>query len=273
MVVKEALEALLVERGLFLSRSKARAAIMAGLVEVAGKVVDKPGARINPNNKISVKKAGSAYVSRGGLKLQGAISEFQVKVKGKVFIDVGASTGGFTDYLLKEGAKRVIAVDVGYGQLAWSLRRDSRVQVLERRNIRYLEPEQLIEAPDAAVVDVSFISILKVMPNLLNLLKPKAEIIALVKPQFEIGKAKVEKGGLVSRKESHQEVLVNLWYGLTELGLRMKGITFSPLRGAQGNIEFFIYLTPGKSRVGPRALEGRVREVVEEAHEVLEKGR
>jgi 23S rRNA (cytidine1920-2'-O)/16S rRNA (cytidine1409-2'-O)-methyltransferase len=269
MVVKERLDALLVQLGLFPLLHQAQTAIMAGLVEVAGKVVDKSGTRVDRNAKITVKEAGPRYVSRGAVKLQRALSEFGIKIKGKVFIDIGASTGGFTEYLLREGARRVIAVDVGYGQLAWSLRQDPRVQVLERQNIRYLKPEKLIESPDAATIDVSFISLLKVIPNLLSLLKPDEEIIALVKPQFEIGKGKVEKGGLVRKKEGHQEVLVNLWRRLEELGLRVKGITFSPLKGDKGNIEFFLYLTSKGRRVSPKRVEERVRQVVDEAHAVL----
>lgn len=269
MVVKERLDTLLVQRGLFPTRNQAQAAIMAGLVEVAGKVVDKPGSRIARDARIGLKEAGPSFVSRGGLKLQRALVEFGVEVKGKVFIDVGASTGGFTEHLLKQGARRVIAVDVGYGQLAWSLRQDPRVEVLERRNIRYLDSEQLVETPDAATVDVSFISLLKVIPNLLNLLKLEKEIIALVKPQFEIGKGKVEKGGLVRKKESHQEVLLSVWHKVEELGLRVRGITYSPVKGDKGNMEFFLYLTSKGRRVGAKRVEEKVRRIVDEAHEVL----
>lgn len=265
MVLKERLDTLLVKRGFFLSRNKARAAILAGLVEVGGRIVDKPGSEIDANERIAIKERPE-YVSRGGVKLEKAVKEFSIDVAGKVFLDVGASTGGFTDFLLSKGAKKVIAVDVGYGQLAWNLRTDPRVQLLERSNIRHVKREQLSELPDVAVVDVSFISAVKVMPNLLTLVKPEGEVIILVKPQFEIGKGRVGRGGIVSNIPDHKEVLTDLWNAFTSMGLSMKGLTYSPIRGAAGNIEFFMYLTPNKEKKAKVEIDAEVSKVVDKAH-------
>ncbi len=269
MVLKERLDTLLLKRGLFTSRNKAQSAILSGLVKVAGSIVDKPGAKFATDEKIVVKET-QKFVSRGGNKLERAADTFKLEISGKVFLDVGASTGGFTDLLLKRGAKKVIALDVGYGQLAWNLRNDPRVQVLERSNIRYVKIDQLSEKPDTAVVDLSFISVVKIMPNLLTLIKQDAEIIVLIKPQFEIGKGKVGKGGIVSNASDHKEVLTSLWKSFTEMGLRLVGLTYSPIKGADGNIEFFMHLKQNKRKEeSEEEIEAEVDRVVKEAYSAL----
>ncbi|MBW1766531.1 MAG: TlyA family RNA methyltransferase, partial [Deltaproteobacteria bacterium] len=204
------LDLLLVQRGLTDSREKARAMIMAGLVEVDRVRVDKAGHSTSPSSTVSLKNPYPPYVSRGGLKLEAALDQFSVDIKGKVLLDVGSSTGGFTDCLLQRGARRVIAVDVGYGQFHWKLRNDSRVIVLEKTNIRNLMPEDLEEQINGAVIDVSFISLKLVIPPVSKLLLREAFIIALIKPQFEVGKGQVGKGGVVRNPSMHQEVICKL---------------------------------------------------------------
>ncbi|MFN3476698.1 MAG: TlyA family RNA methyltransferase [Candidatus Methylomirabilales bacterium] len=243
---RERLDRLLVERGFVSSREKAQAAILAGKVLVGGQVVFKPDALIDPEAPIAL-KAKEPYVSRGGLKLKGALATFGIKVEGRICLDVGASTGGFTDCLLQEGAKRVYAVDVGYGQLHHRLRQDPRVVVLERTNIRYLLPETLPERPDLATIDVSFISLSLVLPPVVALLEEPVEIVALVKPQFEVGKGQVGKGGVVKDPEKHRAVLLQVGERAEALGLRVLGITPSPLLGPKGNREFFIHLIKGSA--------------------------
>lgn len=241
---RERLDRLLVERGFVSSREKAQAALLAGKVLVGGQVVLKPDALIDPKVPIAL-KAEEPYVSRGGLKLKGALETFGIKVEGRICLDVGASTGGFTDCLLQEGAKRVYAVDVGYGQLHHRLRQDPRVVVLERTNIRYLPPERLPERPDLATIDVSFISLRLVLPPVVALLKEPVEIVALVKPQFEVGKGQVGKGGVVKDPEKHRAVLLQVGKRAEALSLRVLGVTPSPLLGPKGNREFFVHLAKG----------------------------
>jgi len=236
------LDLLLVQKGLAESREKARAMIMAGLVEVNGVMADKPGRLIAPLSTLSIKKL-LPYVSRGGLKLEAALDRFSVDVKDKVVLDVGASTGGFTDCLLQRGTKRVVAVDVGYGQFHWKLRLDPRVVLLEKTNVRNLEPGRVKEEPDGAVIDVSFISLKLVLPAISRLLKAQAFVIALVKPQFEVGKGQVGKGGVVRDPVLHQEVVDRLCAFFTELGWRVEGQIPSPVLGPKGNKEFLVYLT------------------------------
>lgn len=252
MAKTERLDLLVVERGLFDSREVARTAIMDGVVLVDGQKATKPGAAVRLDAQIQLVStyAPPKFVSRGGLKLEKALSEFACSPKDRTCLDIGASTGGFTDCLLKHGATRVFAIDVGYGQLDWSLRNDPRVVVLERVNARHLTVEQLYgdAAPDAtlAVIDVSFISLLKVMPPLLALLAPqKAEVIALVKPQFEAGKSQVGKGGVVRSAEAHITVLANVIQGAADLGFRAMSGTFSPVKGPKGNIEFLVQFGTG----------------------------
>ena len=216
--------------------------IMAGLVEVEKHPVDKPGHPTPVSAAISLKEPFPPYVSRGGQKLEAALDQFAVDVKGKVLLDVGASTGGFTDCLLQRGAEKVIAVDVGYGQLHWKIRQDPRVVVLEKTNIRYLEPDQIKESINGAVIDVSFISLKLVIPAVSRLLLNDAFIIALIKPQFEVEKDQVGKGGVVRDPSLREEVVSNLSSFFEETGWHMKGCTPSPILGPKGNQEFLIYL-------------------------------
>lgn len=236
------LDLYLVKHGLFESREKSRAAIMAGRVLVNGQVLDKAGAQIAADTRVTLRGEDPPFVSRGGQKLAKALTEFPVSLAGKVVLDVGASTGGFTDCALQNGASRVYAVDVGYGQLAWSLRQDPRVVCMERTNIRYLTPEELGEPGDAATIDVAFISLKKVLPSVKSLLKPKAPVISLIKPQFEAGPEKVGKKGVVKDPLVHQEVILGVIQAAQELGFELKGLTFSPLLGPEGNIEYLAWL-------------------------------
>jgi 23S rRNA (cytidine1920-2'-O)/16S rRNA (cytidine1409-2'-O)-methyltransferase len=236
------LDQLLVQRGLAESREKAKAVIMAGLVEVDKIMVDKPGRLIAASAAISLKKPFPPYVSRGGLKLEAALSHFSIDVKGQILLDVGASTGGFTDCLLQRGARKVIAVDVGYGQLDWKLRQDPRVKVLEKINIRYLKTEDLEDPIDGAVIDVSFISLRLVVPPVSNLLKDNAFIVALIKPQFEVEKRQVGKGGVVRDEELHHKVIDALKTFFESGGWVVQGHIPSPIFGPKGNLEFLIYL-------------------------------
>ncbi len=230
----------LVEQGLFSSRERARRAVMAGCVYVDGQRADKPGMAIRPGALVEVRGDPIPYVSRGGLKLAGALDDFGLTVTGLVCLDAGASTGGFTDCLLQRGAARVYAVDVGYGQLAWSLRNDPRVIVMERTNIRHLQPEQVGEPIDLATVDVSFISLSKVFPTISRLLRPGGCLVALVKPQFEAGPERVGKGGVVRDPDVHLDCLHGVSQAAVACGLQLLDVTVSPLRGPEGNIEFFL---------------------------------
>lgn len=233
---------MMVERGLAPSREKAQALIMAGQVVVGDHAVDKAGRSVPVDVAIRIKGEVCPYVSRGGLKLKKALDEFAVDVSGLTAIDVGASTGGFTDCLLQEGAERVIAVDVGYGQLAWKLQQDPRVKSMEKTNIRYLTPEQLDCRPDLAVIDASFISLAKVLPATVGLLKPGGRIIALIKPQFEVGKGEVGKGGIVRDPAAHAKAVDGVRQAAEEQGLSVAGVCESPISGADGNREFLILL-------------------------------
>jgi 23S rRNA (cytidine1920-2'-O)/16S rRNA (cytidine1409-2'-O)-methyltransferase len=237
------LDQLLVQKGLARSREKAKALIMAGLVQVDGAQIDKAGRFVPSSASVLLKEARPRYVSRGGLKLEAAIQHFSVDVKGRDLLDVGASTGGFTDCLLQHGANRVIAVDVGYGQLDWKLRQDPRVEILEKTNARYLRPEDLDTPVNGAVIDVSFISLKLVVPPVSELLKRPSYIIALIKPQFEVGKGQVGKGGVVRDPNLHRDVVENLKGFFETLGWTVQGHIPSPLLGPKGNREFFIYLT------------------------------
>ncbi len=239
---KERLDVLLTQRGLCESREKAKAEIMSGAVFVDGQRADKPGTTYDPEAKIELRGNGVGFVSRGGLKLEKALHEFSVDPQGKVCIDCGASTGGFTDCLLKHGAARIYAVDVGYGQLAWSLRTDPRVVNMERTNARYLTEDDFPEQMELAVIDVSFISLSLILPAVRNLLKPEGEIICLIKPQFEAGKDRVGKKGVVRDPEVHREVLDHFLQTAETLGLRPTGLTWSPVRGPEGNIEYLGHL-------------------------------
>jgi 23S rRNA (cytidine1920-2'-O)/16S rRNA (cytidine1409-2'-O)-methyltransferase len=244
-VQKERLDKLLVTRGLVQTRERARALILAGQVVVDHHTIYKAGAQVSTEVSLRLKGDDIPYVSRGGLKLEKALETFAVDVTGRVALDVGASTGGFTDCLLQRGAVRVYAVDVGYGQLAWSLRQDNRVINLERTNIRHLQPETLQEKPDLAVIDASFISLDKVLPATLALLNEQAEVVALIKPQFEVGRGAVGKGGVVRDASQHEAVVERIRRLSEELGCQVLGVTESPVLGPKGNREFLIYLKKG----------------------------
>ena len=239
---KARLDKVLVDRGLVESRERAKALIMAGHVLIKGQPAVKAGVLVNRDVEIFLKSSNNPFVSRGGIKLQKALDEFSISVEGLCALDVGASTGGFTDCLLQRGVRKVIAVDVGYGQLAWKLRQDERVYCLERTNIRYLEANSLPEIPDLAVIDASFISLEKVVPATLRLTKERAEIIALIKPQFEVGRGEVGKGGVVRDERKHHEVVSSICRLAEDLGLIVCGVIESPLLGPKGNREFLIHL-------------------------------
>jgi 23S rRNA (cytidine1920-2'-O)/16S rRNA (cytidine1409-2'-O)-methyltransferase len=239
---KERIDKLLVERGIVQSREKARAFIMAGRIGVDGQTIDKPGTRVGLEADLQLYGEDQAYVSRGGIKLEGALNAFGVYLKGMVVMDVGASTGGFTDCALQREARKVYAVDVGYGQLAWKLQKDTRVINLERRNIRYLKKEDVPEEIDLILIDTSFISIEKFLLHLKGFLKKQGRIIGLIKPQFEVGKGEVGKGGVVKDTALHQRVIERISRVSHEMGFSVLGIVESPLMGPKGNKEFFIYL-------------------------------
>jgi 23S rRNA (cytidine1920-2'-O)/16S rRNA (cytidine1409-2'-O)-methyltransferase len=239
---RERLDRLLLDHGLAPSRERARAMIMAGLVVVNDHAALKAGEMVALDAEIRLKGADHPYVSRGGLKLQKALDHFGIDVTGLVAMDVGASTGGFTDCLLQRGAAKVYAVDVGYGQLAWKLRQDERVVNLEKTNIRYLSRETLKELPQLAVIDASFISLDKILPHVIMLLDPDATIVALIKPQFEVGRGEVGKGGVVRDEEKQRQVVERVSLLAESLGLRVKGVTESPILGPKGNREFLIWL-------------------------------
>ncbi len=263
---RERVDVVLVNRRFFCSRERAQAAILEGRVLVDNKVVHKAGTLIDPKSVISIKGEEIPFVSRGGVKLKRALDEFKIDVKGQIALDVGVSTGGFTDCLLQHGAKRVIAVDVGYGQIAWRLRQDPKVYLLERTNIRYLTPDKIPALADIATVDLSFISVKKITANLIKLLKPKAKLVVLIKPQFEAGREFVGKGGIVKDPKVYERVLVDLWRYFEGEGFEVKDLIFSPLRGAEGNIEFLMYLVlDGERKTEEPHILKRVKSIVEEA--------
>ncbi|MCI9533203.1 MAG: TlyA family RNA methyltransferase [Lachnospiraceae bacterium] len=290
---KERLDILLVNRNLAPSREKAKAIIMAGIVYVNGQKEDKPGAAFDMTADIQVRGSTLPYVSRGGLKLEKAVDCFGVELEGKICMDVGASTGGFTDCMLQNGAKKVYAVDVGHGQLDWKLRNDKRVVCMERTNIRYVTRDDVEDRMDFASIDVSFISLTKVLGPVKELLTESGRIVALIKPQFEAGREKVGKKGVVREKSTHLEVIQKIMdYGM-ELGFEILNLEYSPVKGPEGNIEYLIYLQkpgekdgeaelskePGDTRES--AEEGKTvfcndradpRKVVEEAHQNLQAG-
>ncbi len=245
---KERLDVLLVSLGLAESRAKAQATIMAGEVYVNGQKADKSGMEVDITSNIEVRGSACPYVSRGGLKLEKALKNFGVDPTGYVCSDSGASTGGFTDCLLQQGASKVFAIDVGYGQLAWKIRNDPRVVVMERTNIRYVTPEDLGEMLDLSVIDVSFISLGLVLPVVKTLLKPTGQVLCLIKPQFEAGKDKVGKKGVVRDPAVHEEVLQNFISLAKSLDFTIRNLTFSPVKGPEGNIEFLAHLSmqPGE---------------------------
>lgn len=271
--MKKRLDQLLLDKGFFDSREKAKAAIMAGNVYVEQVKVDKAGTKIAEEATITIKGNTIPYVSRGGLKLEKAIKSMGFNVNGKIVLDVGASTGGFTDCALQHGALKVYAVDVGYGQLAWSLRQDERVISLERTNIRYLTKEELggIE-PDVATIDVAFISLTKVLPSVKELISKKGEVLALIKPQFEAGKDKVGKKGVVRDLAVHIEVIDNVIQLAKQLEFTVKSLEYSPITGPEGNIEYLLWLAlagEDDRNLFHIAQEQQVQDIVKKAFQLL----
>ncbi|HCT65283.1 MAG TPA: TlyA family rRNA (cytidine-2'-O)-methyltransferase [Lachnospiraceae bacterium] len=242
MAEKERLDILMVDKGLVESREKGKALIMAGKVYVAGQKEDKAGTKIDVNAEITVKDGHQKYVSRGGYKLEKAINEFGVKLQGKICMDIGASTGGFTDCMLQNGAVKVYAIDVGYGQFAWKLRIDERVVCLEKTNVRYLTEEQVPTLANFASIDVSFISLTMVIPPTASRMTEDAQLICLIKPQFEAGREKVGKKGVVKDMAVHKEVIVKIIDFAFDQKLNILNIDFSPIKGPEGNIEYLILL-------------------------------
>ncbi|GBE41023.1 hemolysin A [bacterium BMS3Bbin09] len=238
---KARLDIALFEKGLVESREKAKALIIAGEVLVNGIVTDKAGAQMTPDSELTIKNK-MPFVSRGGLKLEQAVNEFNIDLKAKTAMDVGASTGGFTDCILQHGASKVYAVDVGYGQFDWKLRNDKRVVLLEKTNIRYLEKSSVPDGIDIATIDVSFISLTKVIPNVLEFLKPEGEIVALIKPQFEAERKDIGKGGVIKDESKRLEIVENIKDWSEKAGLDVIGTTTSPIKGPKGNVEYLIYL-------------------------------
>lgn len=272
MPKKERLDVQLVNRGLSPSREQARAVIMAGLVLVDGERQDKPGSKWKEDAQITVKGQPHPYVSRGGLKLEQAIRAFQLDLSEKVVLDIGASTGGFTDCALQHGAKLVYAIDVGYGQLAWRLRNDPRVVVMERVNFRHMQPQDLSgEPPQFACIDVSFISLRIILPVLLPFFTGEGEVVCLIKPQFEAGRENVGKKGIVRDPAVHESVLRDIIALTSSLGLKVAGLTHSPVRGGEGNIEFLCYLRLDQS--APTEWDdARIERTVAEAHRIFRDG-
>ncbi len=264
--MKKRLDILLFERGLAESRQRAQALIMAGQVYVSGQKVDKAGAPTPEEAAIEVRGAGLKYVSRGGLKLEKAMASWPIDLAGKTCADIGASTGGFTDCMLQNGAGKVYAVDVGYGQLAWKLRSDERVVCLERTNARYLTTEHIPDPIHFFSVDVSFISLSLILPSLRPLMAPEGQGVCLVKPQFEAGRDKVGKKGVVRDKKVHLEVLEHFLDHAAAAGFGVRGLTYSPIRGPEGNIEYLGWLSAEEGE----AWEGDLRQIVEDSHSHLE---
>ncbi len=268
-MAKERLDVLLVKKGFFETREKARSAVMAGVVFVNNSKEDKSGTKFSEDCEIYVKENINPYVSRGGLKLEKAMKAFGIDLKDKIALDIGASTGGFTDCMLKNGAAKVYAIDVGYGQLAWELRNDPRVVCMERTNIRYVKPEDIDELADFATIDVSFISLKKVLPAVKNLLKENAEVVCLIKPQFEAGREKVGKHGVVRDPDVHREVVDGIVDMALSIGFKVKDISFSPIKGPEGNIEYLLYISKDCLSQICDALDKTISGIVCDAHQLL----
>ncbi|HIT52368.1 MAG TPA: TlyA family RNA methyltransferase [Candidatus Fimivicinus intestinavium] len=268
---KQRLDVAVFERGLAPSREKAQALIMAGQIYVNGQKASKAGLGVTAEDQVELHGRQLPFVSRGGLKLNKALQCFPIVLEGKTCMDVGASTGGFTDCMLQNGAERVYAIDVGYGQLAWKLRTDARVVNLERTNFRYVTQEQIPEEIDFASVDVSFISLRLILPVLFRLLKAKGEAVCLIKPQFEAGRERVGKKGVVRDPAVHKDVIRTVCALAEETGFIVGGLSFSPVKGPEGNIEYLVFLQKGVS--APTVFPIPVEEVVSQAHIALEKGK
>ena len=268
-IMKERLDVLLVSRGLAPSREKAKAMIMEGKVFVNNEREDKAGSTFAEDCRVEVRGETLKYVSRGGLKLEKALSQFDVLLEGCVCMDIGASTGGFTDCMLQNGAKKVFAVDVGYGQFAWKLRQDVRVVCMEKTNIRYVTPEEIGEALDFASVDVSFISLTKVLEPARALLREHGQMVCLIKPQFEAGREKVGKKGVVRDKAVHEEVIEKILIFALEHGFSVHNLSYSPIKGPEGNIEYLIHIEKAADPKKEESVD--IHEVVEAAHGELDK--
>ena len=264
--MKERLDVLLVKRNLAASREKAKAIIMSGNVYVDNQKEDKPGTTFPEESKIEVRGHTLPYVSRGGLKLEKAMKEFQVSVEGKVCTDVGSSTGGFTDCMLQNGAVKVFAIDVGHGQLDWKLRQDERVVCMEKTNIRYVTPDDIEDRIEFASIDVSFISLTKVLPPVKELLTDDGEIVCLIKPQFEAGREKVGKKGVVRDQKVHVEVVEMIVDFARQIGFKTLDLSYSPIKGPEGNIEYLLYITKDQTKENK---EFDIKAMVEESHRSL----
>lgn len=274
--MKERLDVLLVKKGLAPSREKAKAVIMAGSVYVDGQKEDKAGSVFDEESaQIEVRGHALPYVSRGGLKIEKALKVFPITLTDKICMDIGASTGGFTDCMLQNGAAKVYSVDVGYGQLDWKLRQDDRVVCMEKTNFRYMTPEDIPDVLDFASVDVSFISLDKILTPAYALLKEQGEMVALIKPQFEAGREKVGKKGVVRDPKVHEEVISRIVRHADEVSFEVLDLSYSPIRGPEGNIEYLIHLRKNPERTVypdiPAVFEKKIKEIVEEAHQELEK--
>ncbi len=267
MAQKVRLDQLLHQKGFFDSREKARRTIMAGMVFVDQQKIDKPGTPVKEDSEIFVKKNPIPYVSRGGLKLEKAIKQFNIELKDKVCLDIGASTGGFTDCMLKNGAHKVYAIDVGYGQLDYQLRQNERVVCMERTNVRYMEPKDIAELGDFASIDVSFISLKLVLPVVKTLITETAEIVALIKPQFEAGKERVGKKGVVRDLKVHQDVVEEIISFSSSIGLALINLSYSPIKGPEGNIEYLAHLKKATEGLDAAAVD--IGAIVEESHKEL----
>ena len=265
---KERLDVLIFERGLSESRERAKAYIMAGVVFVNGQREDKPGLKVKRSSTIEVREK-MKYVSRGGLKLEKAMANFEVTLENKVCMDVGASTGGFTDCMLQNGAIKVYSVDVGYGQFAWKLRQDARVVCMEKTNIRYLTRDRLEEDIEFASIDVSFISLTKVLQPVSLLLSSEAEVVALIKPQFEAGREQVEKHGVVRNPKVHEQVIHNVWDYAKTLNFGVLGLDFSPIKGPEGNIEYLIHLSKKQTEDYTADKDKVIYDIVTASHQSL----
>ena len=269
--MKERLDVLLVSQGLAISREKAKAIIMSGNVLVNGQREDKAGTMIDVKAEITVKGGQLKYVSRGGLKLEKAMSHFDLTLEGRVCMDVGASTGGFTDCMLQNGAVKVYSVDVGHGQLDWKLRNDPRVVCMEKTNIRYVTPEQIEEPAAFVSIDVSFISLTKVLPPVRELMTEDGEIVCLIKPQFEAGREKVGKKGVVRDPKVHEEVIEKVIDFAATVGLESRELEFSPIKGPEGNIEYLLHLLKRPDAASVEPFAENVQEIVAQAHGTLDK--
>lgn len=268
-VEKERLDVLLVQQGLANSRELAKAYIMAGNVYVDGQKEDKAGTKVAVTAKLEVKGNQMKYVSRGGYKLEKAMDVFGIRLDGKICLDIGASTGGFTDCMLQNGASKVYAIDVGYGKFAWKLRNDERVVCLEKTNVRYVTHEQVPDEGDFASIDVSFISLTKVLPAVLGVLGEKGQLVCLIKPQFEAGREKVGKKGVVRDSSVHREVIEMIVEYVRTQSLGILGLDFSPIKGPEGNIEYLIYLDKSRSGMHEDEVQARVDTVVAQSHKIL----